>query len=111
MYYALFGHEASRQPGLDELDATGLGPAYVYREILRCKQSIGEKAKVYAGIGIDVPWYIPDGMESRPSDPDQLIAAVHRAFDAGADGVLASREYDEMRMPSLEAFGRAVRGR
>ena len=58
--------------------------------------------------GIDIPWYVENGMEPRPSDPEQLIAAVQRAFDAGADGVLASREYDEMRISSLEAFGKGV---
>lgn len=109
LFYGVFGHDASKQPSLDELDKAGLGPEYVYREIRRCKTSVGKSAKVYAGIGIDVPWYVPNGMEPRPSDREKLIAAVHRAFDAGADGVLASREYDEMRIPSLEAFGKAVR--
>lgn len=111
MFYRVFGHDPEKQPGLDDLDRKGLGPEYVYRETLRCKRGVGERAKVYAGIGIDVPWYVPNGMEPRPSDPDQLAAAVRRAFDAGADGVLASREYDEMRISSLEAFGRAVRKR
>ena len=109
LYYSLFGHDSSERPKLDELDGKGLGPEYVYRETLRCKQSVSDKARVYAGIGIDVPWYVPNGMERRHSDPEQLIAAVHRAFDAGADGVLASREYDEMRISSLETFGKAVR--
>lgn len=111
LFYAMFDHDSQKQPQLDELGATGLGPEYVYRETLRCKQAVGDRAKVYAGIGIDVPWYVPDGMEPRPSDPGALITAVHRAFDAGADGVLASREYNEMRMSSLEAFGQAIRTR
>ena len=108
LFYGLFGHDPLKQPGVANLDRQGLGPDYVYREVLRCKQSVAEKAKVYAGIGIDIPWYIPGGMEPRPSDPEQLTAAVKRAFDAGADGVLASREYNEMRLPSLEAFGRGL---
>ena len=108
LFYATFGHDASKQPQLEDLDRVGLGPEYVYRETLRCKQTVGDRAKVYAGIGIDVPWYVLGGMEARPSDPEQLTTAVTRAFDAGADGVLASREYAEMRMPSLEAFGRGV---
>jgi hypothetical protein len=109
LYYGLFRHDATKQPSVDELDREGLGPEYVYREVLRCKQSVGERAKVYAGIGIDIPWYVPNGMEPRPSNPEQLTAAVKRAFDAGADGVLASREYNEMRLSSLEAFGRGVK--
>ena len=99
LFYALHGHDTRKMPKLEELDAKGLGPEYVYQETLRCKHGVAEKAKVYAGIGIDVPWYIPNGMEPRPSDPAQLTAAVQRAIDAGADGVLASREYNEMRMP------------
>ena len=109
IFYSLFGHDSSKSPELDELNNRGLGSEYVFRETLRCKQAIGNKARVLAGIGIDVPSYVPNGMETRPSDPDQLTAAVQRAFDAGADGVLASREYDEMRMSSLEAFGAGVR--
>lgn len=109
LFYGLFGHDYLQQPGVDHLDRQGLGPEYVYREVQRCKQSVGDAATVYAGIGIDIPWYIPGGMEPRPSDPEQLTAAVKRAFDAGADGVLASREYNEMRMASLESFGRGTR--
>lgn len=109
LYYGLFGHHSKGQPNLAELERKGLGPEYVYREVSRCKQSVGEDARVYAGIGIDIPWYVPGGMEPRPSDPGQLTAAVRRAFDAGADGVLASREYNEMRLSSLEAFGKGVR--
>ncbi len=108
LFYGAFGHDATQLPRLNELDSAGLGAEYVYRETLRCKQSVGDQAKVYAGIGIDIPWYVPNGMEPRPSDPDKLVGAVQRAFDAGADGVLASREYNEMRMQSLEAFGRGV---
>lgn len=55
LFYALFDHDAQKQPQLDELDTTGLGPEYVYRETLRCKQAVGDGARVYAGIGIDVP--------------------------------------------------------
>lgn len=109
LFYGMYGHDASKQPSLEQLSDRGLGPEYVYRETFRCKEAVGNQAKVYAGIGIDVPWYVPDGMEPRPSDPETLIRAVHRAFDAGADGVLASREYDEMRLSSLKAFGAAVR--
>lgn len=109
LYYGLFRHNAGDQPNVADLDANGLGPEYVFREIERCKQAVGNTAKVYAGIGIDIPWYIPNGMEPRPSDSQQLTVAVKRAFDAGADGVLASREYNEMRFSSLRAFGRGVR--
>jgi len=47
--------------------------------------------------------------ELSPLRPQLPPAAVARAFEAGASGVLASREYDEMRLSGLRAFGRAVR--
>ncbi|MHC2065874.1 hypothetical protein ACYFX5_00235 [Bremerella sp. T1] len=108
LFYSTFGHTAEEMPQVEELDANGLGATYVYNETKRCKLGVGSHAKVYAGIGIDVPWYVPGGMEPRPSRPDSVEAAVVQAFEAGADGVLASREYNEMRLPSLRAFGQGV---
>ncbi|CAE7468547.1 unnamed protein product, partial [Symbiodinium sp. CCMP2456] len=96
LFYSTFGHTAKEMPQVEELDANGLGATYVYNETKRCKLGVGSHAKVYAGIGIDVPWYVPGGMEPRPSRPDSVEAAVVQAFEAGADGVLASREYNEM---------------
>ena len=109
MYYALFGHDPSREPGLDQLPEQGLSPEYVYREIKRVSDGAKGKAVVYAGIGIDVPHYIPNGMKKFPSDPETTYEATRRALDAGASGVIASREYNEMTVPNLDAFGRAVR--
>jgi hypothetical protein len=38
-----------------------------------------------------------------------MYEATLKAFEAGAGGVLISREYDEMRLPNLRAVGRAIR--
>lgn len=109
LLYAVLGHQVDEQPGLAELNDRGLSPAYVYRETQRCVASVAGQAQVYSGIGMDVPWHLPNSMEPVPSDPEILYQACMRAFEAGADGLVASREYDEMRIPSLRAFGRAVR--
>lgn len=111
LFYSLFGHDRARQPDLENLEERGLGVEYVYRETLRVREGVGDRARVYSGIGIDVPWYVPGGMEARPSSEAAIRGAVHRAFDAGADGILASREYDEMTFRSLEVFGKAIRER
>jgi hypothetical protein len=37
-----------------------------------------------------------------------IYSSVIKTFDAGATGVLASREYDEMQLPSLKAFGDGI---
>ena len=109
LFYSLFGHSAGEQPGYDELKKQGLSPEYVYREVKRCVDGAAGKAKVYAGIGFDVPHYVPNGMVKFPSKPRTTYQATRRAVDAGAVGVVASREYNEMTMPNLQAFGRAVR--
>lgn len=109
LFYSLFGHDRAGQPEYAELMKQGLSPEYVYREIKRCVDGAGGKAKVYAGIGFDVPHYVPNGMAKFPSKAETTYRATRRALDAGAAGVVASREYNEMTVPNLQAFGRAVR--
>jgi hypothetical protein len=44
-----------------------------------------------------------------PGDPDKIYDCVRKAFAAGADGIVVSREYEEMRAANLKAVGRAMR--
>jgi hypothetical protein len=37
-----------------------------------------------------------------------VYQAVVKAFDAGASGIVVSREYEEMRVSNLKAVGRAL---
>lgn len=72
-------------------------------------QSLSPTLSIWAqaGIGVDVPWHLPQGgREARISDPDILHAAMQAALDAGANGQLLSREYDEMSLASVKAIGR-----
>jgi hypothetical protein len=77
----------------------------VYRETRRVVEDVAGRAKVYAGIGID----IPGNGGTFASNPEGVYQATRKAFEAGAEGVLISREYDEMRLPNLQAVGRAMR--
>jgi len=105
LFYTVFGLDPAAEPSFDRLDPDGMSPDYVRRETTRCVDAVDGKAKVYPGIGIDVPHYVPGGKEVRISPPEKLTESVRLALAAGADGVIASREYDEMTRPSLEAFG------
>ncbi len=105
LFYSLNGYDRKVEPKLDELEKKGLGPDYVYRETRRCVQAVAGKAKIYSGVGID----IPGNNQTFSSNPEGVYEAVRKAFEAGASGVLVSREYDEMRIPNLRAVGRAVR--
>lgn len=108
--YKTMGYSPEAQVPLDELPVRGMGPEYVYDEVKRCVDSIKDDTEVVAGIGIDVMWHGRRGNpQPYPSDPIELQKAVFKAVDAGASGILASREYDEMRFSSLRAFGEAIR--
>lgn len=105
LYYDTFGYDKQREPTLDKLDQTGFSPDYVYRETRRTVRETGGKARVYPGIGFDIPW----NGKTFPSDPEKVHQATRKGFEADADGIVISREYDEMRRANLEAVGRAVR--
>jgi len=49
---------------------------------------------------------VPGG---EPDDPETIYQTVAKAYEAGASGIVASREYEEMTVPNLRAVGRAVR--
>jgi hypothetical protein len=105
IFYAVRGYDPKVEPRLDEMDTKGFSPDYVYRETKRLLAAVGGRCKVYPGIGFDVPW----NGHHFPSPPEKVYEATARALAAGAQGVLASREYGEMRVDNLKAFGRAVR--
>ena len=101
LYYDIFGYDKNVEPGLDELSTKGFSPEYVYSETKRSVASANGKTKIFAGIGIDVPG-------SPPDDPVTVYQATIRALEAGAGGIVISREYEEMQVPNLEAIGKAV---
>jgi len=107
LFYAFKGYDRNAEPKLDDLDQTGFSPEYVFRETRSLVEMVAGKTRVYSGIGIDVPW----NGHRFASEPEKIYRAIHRAYDAGANGVMLSRQYDEMRLPNLRAAGRAIRER
>ena len=105
LFYTLHGYDEKVEPKLSELDSKSLGPDYVYVETKRCVDEAAGHSRVYSGIGVD----IPGNNKTFSSDPEIVYQSVLKAFQAGAEGVLISREYDEMRLPNLRAVGRAMR--
>ena len=102
VYYDVFGYDKNIEPKLGELLQKGFSPDYVFRETKHSLASANGKTKIYTGIGFDVPG-------SPPDDPETVYEATRKAFDAGANGIVISREYEEMRVANLKAVGRAVR--
>lgn len=87
------------------LPAAGLSPDYVLRETQRAKAGVQGKCRILPGIDVN----IPTGPQSRKASPDDTYQATIGAFKGGADGVILSRKYSEMRLDNLAAAGRAVR--
>jgi hypothetical protein len=52
---------------------------------------------------------VPTGEKEKKTTPEDVYAAVKATFEAGANGIILSRKYSEMRLDNLRAAGRAVR--
>jgi len=106
---AISGWPADEQPAFNELAETSsengrLSTAWLRREIDRAVRAVDGKADIYAGPGIGVPVGGP-----APENPDLTYEDCAASLDAGANGLLTGREYDEIPLPNLEAVGRAWR--
>lgn len=108
LFYAWFRHSPDTEPPLQRL-AEGMSPEYVYTETKRAVDGAAGKAAVYSGIGLDIPSGSGWGTDVWRSDPDEVYEVVSKAFEAGAAGIVASREYEEITLGSLRVVGRAVR--
>jgi hypothetical protein len=102
LHYAQFGYDKSLDAAANQPTPTTGSPEYVYRETKRSVASAEGKTKIYPGIGFNLPGGGPD-------DPETIYQCVMKAYDAGASGIVVSREYEELTVPNLKAVGRAVR--
>ena len=96
-----YGDEAA----LKDLPTAGLSADYVARETKRALAGVAGKCAIYPGIDID----IPTGANEKKTSPEDVHASTAAALKAGAEGVIFSRKYSEMRLANLEAGGKAAR--
>src|SRR5262249_55196544 len=89
-----------------ELPKSCLSADYVAHETRRALADVQGKCKIYPGIDID----IPTEAGQKKTSPDDVRAATLAALKAGADGLIFSRKYSEMRLANLAAGGQAVIG-
>jgi hypothetical protein len=94
-----------KEAPFDKLAAKGLSSDYVFRETRRALEGVKGKCLILPGIDIG----IPTGKDSRKASSDDTYAATFAALQAGANGVILSRKYSEMRLENLDAAGRAIR--
>jgi hypothetical protein len=92
---------------LADIPRTGLSANYVYQEAKRAREALnGTKTMLWPGIDID----IPTAAANSKCTPEGSRDAVLAAFKAGADGVLLSRKYSEMKLANLRGAGTATKG-
>jgi hypothetical protein len=95
-----------KEAGMDRLSETGFSADYVLRETKRAKADLaGTQTKLWPGIDIDIP---TEAGHSKCT-PEGTKAVVKAAFDGGADGVLLSRKYSEMKLANLRGAGEAIK--
>ena len=91
---------------LAELPKAGFSADYVYREARRAREALnGTKTQLWPGIDID----IPTGAAQSKSTPEGTRDAVAAALRGGADGVLLSRKYSEMKLANLRGAGAGIK--
>jgi hypothetical protein len=89
-----------------QISKTGFSANYVLRETERARQALAAtNTLLWPGIDVDVP----TAPEHSKCTADGVREAVLAAFRAGADGIILSRKYSEMRRTNLEGAGRAIR--
>jgi hypothetical protein len=89
----------------DQLPKAGLSADYVARETKRALDDVHGKCRIYPGIDID----IPTSEGQKKTSPQDVHDATAAALKAGADGLIFSRKYSEMRLANLAAGGKAVK--
>jgi len=90
----------------EALPQSGFSTDYIRRETIRALEAVKGRCLIYPGIDIDIP--TPE-LNQTKCTRDGVKAAVLAAFEGGAQGVVLSRKYSEMRLDNLAGAGDAVR--
>ncbi|MFW5830532.1 MAG: hypothetical protein ACOCXA_09765, partial [Planctomycetota bacterium] len=99
------GHDPASLPDLGASEGqVAFGADWVQRETARVRSACAPRP-LFAGMGIG----IPGGDEAE--DVDLIRSCTEACFDGGADGILLSRHFDEMRPEFLEVAGEVIRRR
>jgi hypothetical protein len=104
--HAWCGRDPVKEPSYADQQGAivpAFSPESVEREVRAYRRATGDAVPVFAGIATDVP-----GPGVPPSTPTAVAAGAEAAFRGGAQGLIISREYDEMELSNLTAIGDAV---
>jgi hypothetical protein len=90
----------------DQIPHTGFSSDYVLRETKRARAGLASaQTLLWPGIDIDIPTAANHSKSTLKGTQDAVLAA----FRGGADGIILSRKYSEMKLTNLAAAGAAIR--
>jgi hypothetical protein len=98
----IMGRTEEDEPDWFADSPAGFAPSWVAKEIARWKRAVPDRP-IYSGLGIGVP-----GGEAAET-PEYIAACTRAGYEAGADGILLSRGYGEMRPELTRAAGEEIR--
>ena len=102
MHYRILGLQG--EATLDKLPTSGLSGESVGVETRRAITDVDGAIPIYTGIDID----IPTGLNEKRTQPSDVKAATLAALKAGADGVVLSRKYAEMKLTNIAGAKEAL---
>ena len=100
-YYRIMNYE---EAPYQKLSTAGLSADYVLRETKRAIAGVNKEIPIYPGIDID----IPTAADQKQTTPEDVRQAVKAAYAAGAQGVVLSRKYSEMKLANLSGAGKGL---
>ncbi len=103
-HYRVLGY--GEEKSYADLAAAGFSSDYVYREAKRAHAALrNTQTRLWPGIDVDIPT-APGNSKCTPQGTRDAVLA---AFRAGADGVILSRKYSEMKLANLSGAGEALK--
>src|SRR5689334_16864404 len=103
-HYRVLGYGG--EGSYDQIPKTGFSSDYVLRETKRARAGlVGTQTLLWPGIDIDIPTAANHSKSTLKGTEDAVLAAFH----GGADGVILSRKYSEIKLTNLAGAGAAVR--
>lgn len=86
----------------EELPGGGMSLEYLKKNTRTSIEAVNDEVPIYPGIGIDMP------SPALAYTNESISSALHTVYEAGARGVLLTRNYVEMKKEHIIAAGKGI---
>jgi len=94
---------------LENMPVNGMDYDYIRRDTQSYIKNTCGEVPIYPGIGLDMPSGPMGQPGYHPTEPEQVKKALFAAAEAGAKGVVLSRQFAEMQHKNIAAAGEALK--